>query len=426
MTGRVVARRVLERVFRDKAWATLALDAELKTSGLDERERRLASELTYGVLRHQQRIDQALSLHANLNKTPAKVKIALQVAAYQLLMLDRVPDYAIVDDAVAASKAVSGSKVGGFVNAVLRKVKAAGFAPLPSDPVLAASMPLWIATEVQAALASDGLPADQLSLALSALNVAPTLTLRVNRRAATVAEVLAKLGEHGVVAEPHALSPDALCVRGAGDPALLPGFINGTFTVQDAAAQRVALLAAPQVGERVLDACAGVGGKSCQLADLQNDQGRVDATDLSSTKLALASAAALRMGLSSVHTQQADLLGVLPIGVMAPTYSLVVLDAPCTGLGVLRRHPDAKMRLQPAQVSELAALQQKLIDQVWPLVAQGGRLLYSVCSFSVQEGPAQIAAALQRHIDMQLSWQERTWPHLHDCDAFYLAQVVKI
>jgi 16S rRNA (cytosine967-C5)-methyltransferase len=116
--GRWVARQVLERVGQQQAWATLALDAELRASGIDERERRLASELTYGVLRHQQRLDQALALHANLQKTPAKVRIVLRVAAYQLLMLDRVPDYAVIDDAVDASKAVAGPKVGGFVNAV--------------------------------------------------------------------------------------------------------------------------------------------------------------------------------------------------------------------------------------------------------------------------------------------------------------------
>jgi 16S rRNA (cytosine967-C5)-methyltransferase len=426
--GRWVARQVLERVGQQQAWATLALDAELRASGIDERERRLASELTYGVLRHQQRLDQALALHANLQKTPAKVRIVLRVAAYQLLMLDRVPDYAVIDDAVDASKAVAGPKVGGFVNAVLRKVKATGFAPPPSDPLQAIaalhSMPSWIVEQLRLALLAEGQQPESLADAVAALNAAPQLTLRANRRRITADQLIAKLQQHDIAASRHAHAPDAVVLRNAGDPSVLPGFTDGDFTIQDAAAQRVALLAAPRPGDHVLDACAGVGGKACQLAELQDDAGRIFATDLSATKLSLAHSTATRLGLRSVHTHRLDLLAAWP-DAMPALYPIIVLDAPCTGLGVLRRHPDAKWRLVESQIAQLASLQQQMIDALWQRVAPGGRLVYSVCSFTVEEGPAQVTAALRRHPDMQLATQERSWPHMHACDAFYLAVLNK-
>ncbi len=153
MTAREVARRVLERVGKEGAWATPALDGELARAGLDERDRRLAAELVYGVLRHRTRIDRAIAAHADLKKTPPRVLTALRVAAYQLLFL-RVAPYAAVDDAVAAAKE-TGPKLGGFVNAVLRKVNAQKEPPLPADPKqrleIEHSLPRWIVDELDAA-----------------------------------------------------------------------------------------------------------------------------------------------------------------------------------------------------------------------------------------------------------------------------------
>jgi 16S rRNA (cytosine967-C5)-methyltransferase len=156
MSARDIARRVLDRVDKGGAWATLALDAELARSGLDDRDRRLASELVYGVLRNRARIDRALGAHADLSRTPPKVRTALRIAAYQVLFLDRVPAYAAVDDAVAAARGFGGQKLAGFANAVLRKLTNAKEPAFPADPMarieIEYSMPRWILDELAAAI----------------------------------------------------------------------------------------------------------------------------------------------------------------------------------------------------------------------------------------------------------------------------------
>ena len=416
MTARDVARRVLDRVATGGAWATPALDGQLARSGLDERDRRLASELVYGVLRNQSRIDRALAPHADLSRTPPRALTALRVAAYQMLFLDRVPDYAAVDDAVRAARAVGGAGVSGFANAVLRKVAAAREPALPDEPrarlLIEHSLPGWIADEL-AAVAPDRL--GELAAALA--QPAP-LVARANLRRTTRDALIAELTAAGATARPVDDAPAAIALDGIGDPSRSESFRAGRWTVQDTGAQRVGLLAAPRAGLRILDACAGVGGKATHLAELSSDAAAIDAADQLPTKLELAAATARRLGLTSIRPVVCDLLD--PGAPLAAAYDLIVLDAPCTGLGVLRRHPDAKWRLQPADVPRLAALQRRLLDAVVPRLAPGGALIYSVCTFTRAEGPDQVAALVERS-GLRLVAEHRTWPP--DADAFYVARL---
>ena len=415
-TARDVARRVLDRVERGGAWATPALDGELARAGLDERDRRLAAELVYGVLRNRTRIDRALAAHADLARTPPRVVTALRVAAYQLLFLDRVPGYAAVDDAVRAARGVAGPRLAGFCNAVLRKLAAAGETALPDDPreriAIEHSLPRWIADELAAA-APDRLG----ELAAAFARPAP-LVARVNRRRTTRDALIAELAAGGATARPIAEAPMAIAVDGLGDPARSASFRAGRWTVQDTGAQRVGLIAAPRAGQRILDACAGVGGKSTHLAELADDAAAIDAADQLAGKLDLARETAARLGLTSIRPVVCDLLD--PAAPLAAAYDLIVLDAPCTGLGVLRRHPDAKWRLVPADVPRLAELQRRLLDAVLPRLAPGGALVYSVCTFTRTEGPDQVAALVAR-TGLRLVEEQRSWPP--DADAFYVARL---
>ena len=409
MTAREVARRVLDRVEREGAWATPALDGELARAGLDERDRRLAAELVYGVLRHRTRLDRAIAAHADLKKTPPRVVLALRVAAYQLIFLDRVPPYAAVDDAVAAAREAAGPKLGGFVNAVLRKIVAHKEPPLPDDWEIKYSLPGWILAELKAAgggphVAAFGEPAP--------------LVARGNRRRTTRDKLIEHLHAAGVTATPIPLVSMGLRLDGLGDPARSPSFLAGLWTVQDAGAQLVAEVAAPRPGQHILDACAGVGGKSTHLAELTDDLATIDAADLNATKLGLCGETASRLGLTSIRRHAVDLLSPALPG----PYDLIVLDAPCTGLGVLRRHPDAKWRLRPDDVPRMAALQRQLLDAVVARLAPHGTLVYSVCTFTRAEGPDQIRA-LQERSDLRLEHEHRTWPP--DADAFYLARLVR-
>ncbi len=416
MSARAVARRVLDRVDRGGAWATPTLDGELARAGLDERDRRLASELVYGVLRHRARIDRAIAAHADLKKTPPKVVTALRLAAYQLLFLDRVPPYAAVDDAVAAARDAGGPKLAGFANAVLRKVASAKEPALPPPGrariELESSLPAWIADELAAAAGDD------LAARAAAFAEPAPLIARGNRRRTTREQLIEHLRIAGVTATPLELAPEALRLEGLGDPARSSSFVQGLWTVQDAGAQLVGHVAAPRAGLRILDACAGVGGKATHLAELADDAARIDAADRSPTKLGLLAETALRLGLTGITSHVCDLLD--PKAPLADAYDLIVLDAPCTGLGVLRRHPDAKWRLVPDDVPRLAKLQRELLDAVVRRLAPTGTLVYSVCTFTRAEGPQQIADFITR-TGMHIVEERRTWPP--DADAFYIARL---
>ena len=431
MSARDVARRVLDRVDKDGAWATLALDAELSRSGLDERDRRLASELVYGVLRNRARIDRALGAHADLSRTPPKVRTALRVAAHQLLFLDRVPAYAAVDDAVAAARNIGGQKLGGFANAVLRKLTTSKEPPLPTDPLarieIEYSLPRWMVDELAASMSSSS-PSSSPSLSPSLSEIAAAfaqpaaLIARVNTRKTTRDALVEELRAEGIAAAPMPRVPSALVLDNAGEPGKSASFIAGKWTVQDAGAQLVGHIAATggRAGMRVLDACAGVGGKSAHLAELL-DGAVIDAADQSKTKLGLCEETVQRLGLRGITTRACDLTD--PKAPLADAYDLVVLDAPCSGLGVLRRHPDAKWRLTPDTVPRLGGLQRDLLDAVVKRLATGGTLVYSVCTFTRTEGPDQIAALLKRHPGLALVDEQRTWPP--EADAFYIARLVK-
>jgi len=417
VTSRDVARRVLDRVDKDGAWATLALDGELTRSGLDERDRRLVSELVYGVLRNRSRLDRALAVHADLSRTPPRVVTALRIAAYQILFLDRVPGYAAVDDAVNAARLVGGAKLAGFCNAVLRKLGTAREPALPSDPrarlEIEHSLPAWIAGELAAAA-----PADQLAELAAAFSQPAPIVARANALRTTRDDLIAQLQAAGITAAPVAAAAMAIALDGLGDPARNATFNAGLWTVQDTGAQLVGITAAPRAGQRILDACAGVGGKSTHLAELVGDAARIDAADQLPTKLALAVDTARRLGITSIASVACDLLD--PAAPLAAAYDLIVLDAPCTGLGVLRRHPDAKWRLKPGDVPRLAQLQRRLLDAVVARLAPGGALIYSVCTFTRAEGPDQIAALVER-TGLRLVEERRTWPPV--ADAFYIARL---
>jgi len=391
----------------------------------------------YGVLRNRSRIDRALAAHAELKRTPPRVVTALRVAAYQLLFLDRVPSYAAVDDAVRAARAAGGPKLAGFCNAVLRKLGAAGEPALPAGGreriEVEHSLPRWIADELAASTgggqevpasagggreAPAGSADDRLGELAAALAQPAALVARGNRLRVTREELIEQLRREGVTATPVGVAPMALALDGAGDPGRSATFGAGLWTVQDAGAQLVSLVAAPRPGQRILDACAGVGGKSTHLAELSGDGAAIDAADQSQTKLELAAGTARRLGIQRVEPRLGDLLD--PAAPLAPSYELIVLDAPCSGLGVLRRHPDAKWRVKPADVPRLAELQRRLLDAVVARLAPGGALIYSVCTFTLAEGPAQVTALVER-TGLRLVEEHRTWPP--EADAFYIARL---
>ncbi|MCU1278518.1 MAG: sun protein [bacterium] len=426
MNARDLARRVLRRV-DEGAYATLALAGELgRARNLAPADRALATELTYGVLKRRRRIDWALPANAprGLDGLDARVLDALRIGAYQILFL-RVPAHAAVDDAVDAIKTTRSQKLGNFANALLRTLARNGEPPPPNDPVaqlgVRESAPDWLARD---ALTRFG--ADEAARFLAALNAPAPLWLRANTLRATREEamraVAAERPDATILASD--VVPEAFRVDGAGDVAVLPAFAHGLVTAQDVAAQRVARLVEPRAGERILDACAGVGGKSTHLAALAGDQARIDAADLSDRKLDLGVDLARRLGVTSTTTIRCDLTDAN--APLAASYDRVLLDAPCSGLGVLRRHPEAKWRREPHDAVALAALQARLLDALAPRVRPGGLLVYSVCTFTDEEGPRQLERFLATHGDFRADGDPViTWPHRDDADGFFAVRLVR-
>jgi 16S rRNA (cytosine967-C5)-methyltransferase len=436
---RAVALRVLERV-GDGAYASLALEGEAARARLTSPDRRLATALVYGVLKGRARLDHALAAYAprGLGGVDARTLDALRMGALQLLDL-RVPAHAAVDQAVRLVRARRGAKLAGFANALLRRLAREGAPPVPAAPPARRLAVLSGAPEAiaEGLLARLG-PVEAEALLLSEARPAP-LWLRVNPRRAPSAEaVAAELSATGAEVTPSSLLPSALAVRGADVLFDQPAFIEGRVSLQDLGAQLVGALVDARAGEHVLDACAGVGGKSTQLAERMDDRGRVDAADLSARKLAIGQDHARRLGLGIVRAVEADVASAGDR--LLPAYDRVLLDAPCSGLGVARRHPE--VRLRPAgDRAPLLALQARLLDAVAARVRPGGVLVYSVCTYTDEEGPRQLAAFLERHPsfvrdaeapipeslrDRGAMGELRTWPHRDDADAFFAARLKRL
>jgi len=419
---RDVARRVLHRVEEERAYATLALSAELARTRLDARDRALATELAYGVLRRRSRLDRAIVTYSTrgLAKLDSRALDALRVAAYQILFL-RVPAHAAVDDAVDAIKRARGPRLAAFANAVLRRLAERGEPPAPQDPLerllVLESCPRWIHAEWAAMLGER----DAEALARAQSEPAP-IGLRPSP-GVDPAELCRRLHAERPAASlvPSPLVPGAVLAENAGALAETTAYLEGRFTLQDPAAQLASILVDPQPGERILDACAGVGGKSTHLAALTGDGGQIDAVDLSAQKLALAREHALRLGLRGITTHQHDLRAALPPSLSG--YDRALVDAPCTGLGTLRRHPEIKWHREAGDVRDLVALQTRLLDTVAAAVRPGGTLVYAVCTLTLDEGPAQIEAFLEGRDGWEKDEERVTLPHRDAADGFFLARL---
>ncbi len=444
VSARTVARRVLARVEQSGAFTTLALSAEMQRSRLTEKDRRLATEICYGVLRHRSRLDRALAhfAHKGLKKLPPPVLLALRVAAYQMIFLDRVPAHAVVDDAVTEVRRIGGPKLGGFANGLLRKLSREGEPPLPEGDdrksiSIRHSMPEWIL-----ALLAENLGESELAAAAAGMQSVAPMCVRVNRKRISRAELAIRLTESEgatTTEEPH--YPWALLVQSLGSPEHSQSFAEGLWTVQDPAAQLVGAMAEVKNGQRVLDACAGVGGKATHLAECVDDL-EMDAIDLSPRKIELLGEASKRLGLSKIRTLVLD--ATRQDKRIRSDYDLVVLDAPCSGLGVLRRHPEQKWAEGRQDSTRLVELQGRLLDSVSARVKVGGHLLYSVCTFTLAEGPKQISAFLGRHPEFEVAppaqgaqtppWQQllndrgelQSWPHQSGMDAFYAVRLRRV
>jgi 16S rRNA (cytosine967-C5)-methyltransferase len=361
-----VAARVVARVLEDDAYVAAALDAELRRhQQLDARERGLATELCYGTLRTEPALRARLLQHAPRGVSDTRVLAQLLVAAYQILLLERVPAFAAVDAAVTAVKRERGPRVAGFANAVLRKLARTG-EKLSQAQALRESVPDWL---WQALLRDVG---EQQA---SALFTTEAVTGLRRRLGAPEPEWLKALPAGRV-------SPVARLVRGEGDPRQKPGFESGAFSVQEEGAQVVGLALGARTGERVLDACAGRGQKAALLAE-RMEEGRLVAADLYPEKLEAMATELTRLHLPMIETRGVD--WTVGQGGLPDDFDRVLVDAPCSGSGTLRRRPEILRRLQPGDPERLGRLAESILRSAASRARRGGTVLFAVCSVLREE-----------------------------------------
>jgi 16S rRNA (cytosine967-C5)-methyltransferase len=399
MKARARAIAVLARVRATDAYLSAVLDAQLSESALDARDAGLVTELCYGTTRREMLLDRALALHSDrrLETLEDRVLCALRVGAYQMFFT-RVPRRAAVAETVEALKELGLARAAGFANAVLRRTAELEAPPLPPPDdwaehlAVRESHPQWL---VERWLRQLG--AERAEAMLQADNAAAPLVLRANGAKLSRDALLAQLREAGLEAQPTVCSPQGVVLTGAGSPEEIFGYREGLWQVQDEAAQLVGVYADLPAGARVLDACAAPGGKACHLAE----RCEVVAVDLHAHKLRKLAFQAERLGLSArIRAFAHDATQPFPAEV-GPV-DAVLLDAPCTGLGTLRRHPELRYRRRPEDVARLAELQAHLLERCASQVPPGGLLVYAVCSPEPEEGTEQIRRFLEAHPDFAL------------------------
>ena len=446
--ARTAAFAALRDVNAGRADLPAAL-AAVRPTLQDERDRALATDLVTGTLRWQRQLDYLIEHFARrpITKLDFEVLQILRLGAYQLLHLDRVPAAAAVNDAVAMTRRARKTSAAGLVNAVLRGLsRNVHRLPLPQrppggDPLpyleVSLSHPGWLAQRWLRRYGFDAAEAwEQFN------NAAAPLTLRVNRLKTDADALTRALAGHGVAVEPARFAPDGLIVT-SGNALRTPLAGTGQFFVQDEASQLVALLGAPEPGMKVLDTCASPGGKTTAMAAMAGDRAEIVAADVRSARVQLLRDTIAASGAQNIRVLQADLEAGLPF---APMFDVVFVDAPCSGLGTVRRDPDIRWRRTEADLVPLAEAQLTMIGNAARVVRPGGRLIYSTCSSEPEENEGVVERFLQStsgfaRIDLRsetlpgvealapvldAAGDLRTSPHEHGLEAFYGAVLRRV
>lgn len=445
-SSREVALDILTAVDQHQAYSNLLLNKTLQKHALERADAALATEIVYGTIQRLNTIDYFLGrlVSKGLGKLQPWVRNLLRLSFYQLRYLERVPDHAIVSEAVNIAKRRGHSGISGMVNAVLRnairrkeELQLPPELPEPQRIALQHSHPQWLVDRWL-----QQLGAERTERICEANNVPPHVSIRVNPLKTSREQLLRLLQTSGAAdAAPSPLAPGGVIVSGGGNLALTPAFAEGLFTIQDESSMLVAAAVAPAAGMTVLDCCAAPGGKTTHLAELMGDQGTVYACDIHEHKRKLIEESAERLGLTSIRALTAD-ARKLGSRFPAESFDRILLDAPCSGFGVIRRKPDLKWTKSEADVQDIAKIQRELLEEVHRLLRPGGVLVYSTCTIEREENEGNIMRFLQEHPDFELapiqieglpallaeaaaSGMMRIDPDVCHSDGFFIAKLLK-
>ena len=440
MDAREVAMLTLNTCQRQGGWSDGVLKKQLAVAGLDSRDAALATQLCFGVLQNQMLLDFYLSKFSNipLKRMEGRVVQVLRLGAYQMLFLDKIPHSAAVNRAVAMTKThCKNPRAAGMVNGILRSLERSlqNLPVIPKqDPVTYLSVlyshPEWLVREFVQVLGEE-----EAAAMLAANNSQPPTTVMVNTTRTTAEALTAKLTEAKVEVQPHPWLDNCLLLSRTGDLERLTAFQEGLFYVQDSASRLAIWAAGATSGMRVLDCCAAPGGKSFAMAIAMGNQGEVISCDLHPHKKKLIQAGADRLGLDIITPMTAD--GKVFKPEWEGDFDLVLVDAPCSGLGVIRKKPDIRYK-DPEPLEGLPAIQADILANASRYVKPGGVLFYSTCTVLRRENEGVVQAFLKDHLNYKeesftlpgtigevSSGMLTLWPHRHGTDGFFLCKLRK-
>ncbi len=446
-SARAVAFEVLTRVQTQGSHSDVLLSALLaRNPDLPPVERHLATELVFGVLRNQTLLDYYLAQAGSFkpDRTDVPTATALRLGAYQIMSLHNVPDFAAVSETVRIAKQRCGEKASGFVNALLRRLVSRKTSLQPPRIALKAAKPEFIRSVALAFSFPEQLVSrwssrfgrKELVRLVSALNQAPPKTVRVNVTKTTPGRLAVKLTERGFDARKSLVCPHTLRLSGTGSPEATPEWHEGLFTIQDEGAQVLSLMLEGLKPQSIVDVCAGIGQKLTHLSELFPNAS-VFGNDIYSRKVKDARWQVERLGLKNVRLVAGDLRS-LPL--RKESFDLVLLDAPCSGTGTIRRHPEIRWRVRPARLAKLARLQLKMLESCATLAKPRGAILYSTCSLEPEENEQVVGKFLKRNGDFRVQPVRNLpetlrasatglgialLPHILDCDGMFYSLLAR-
>ena len=424
---RLAATKILYDVATNGAYSNVALAQTLRAEKFSDLDRKFCTELVYGTIKAGASLDWKISKYLSrpLAKVDEKILAVLRVGAYQIFFLDRVPNSAAVNESVELAKKFCGIGAAKFVNAVLRSaVREPHKSDFPTgDDLKSLALrnfhPLWL---VKLFAEEFGLDATKKILTFD--NTEPPLCLRVNFLKTTREKILDALKNSGVQAEPSTFAPEGIiCTKNHGALDKFQPLRAGLCQVQDESSMTAARFLNPQAGEFVIDCCAAPGGKATHLAELMQNRGRIVAADIYETKLEHITQNAERLGIKIIEPL---LIDAQNIGEKFFNQAdKVLVDAPCSGLGVLRRKADIRWKKISAELNDLPALQEKILASAAETLKRGGVLVYSTCTILKRENQDVVEKFLAAHGDFKLVETKIFLPHVTNTDGFFAAKLIK-
>lgn len=434
--ARLAALKVLDEVEERGAYSHLAVNNTLRQGQWPEQEAGLLTELVYGTIQRKNTLDYFIRKRVKqpLSKLQLWVLNLLRISFYQLHFLDRIPAHAIVNEAVTIAKKRGHKGISGMVNGVLRNAIREkdtfdweAFSQPAEKIALIHSHPQWLVERWM-----DQYGETVTEAMCQANNQPPKSSIRVNLLRHSREEYLAQLIEQGIDAAPSALSRQGVVINRAGNLANRSGYREGNYSIQDESSMLVADILDPHPDMKVLDACAAPGGKTTHLAELMGDRGEIWANDIHSHKIHLIEEQLRRLQLSCIRTITGDALKLndrFDVG----SFDRILLDAPCSGLGVIRRKPDIKWSKKASDIDGISRLQVQLLSCMAPLLKSGGRMVYSTCTVEKSENEQVIEQFLAAHPQFALDQESplltngmrQIYPQEYLSDGFFIAKLKK-